>query len=216
VEQFGSVVNFASVRLSIPVFARLQQKRAQLMRALTEGMSLQLVTLGPILAGLGLLTPWVLPMLLGPGWLPAAEVYPFIAVGYLAGTAFSLHLSVLWVVQKVLAVALFRLIYVCFFAGAALVLVPRMGLFGFGWACLLALPAWLLFLVWFRLYVGRPVTPQAGIWFMAWAVALFSLPLGYLVWLGVLVPLAWPESRKELLRAATMLVEMVRKNGAKP
>ena len=201
VEQFGSIIVFASERLSVPVFARLQEDRARLVNALNKGMSLQLMALGPILVGVGSIAPWVLPILLGPDWLPALEVYPFVALYFLTATAFILHSSVLFVLRRIWEVALVRLVDVSLLAGSALLLVPHLGLKGFGWASVLALPSWILLLIWFRAYVGRPISTQAMLWFIGWAIPLFGWQLGPWAWTSVLVPLIWPATRRELLQA---------------
>src|SRR3712207_8623258 len=56
--------------------ARLQESRDRVVQALDKGMNLQLMALGPLQAGTVLVAPWIIPLLLGPEWLPALEVYP--------------------------------------------------------------------------------------------------------------------------------------------
>jgi PST family polysaccharide transporter len=210
VEQLTSVVLIPVSRLSIPIFARLREDKTRLARALTEGTTLQIVILGPILAGLGLVAPWVVPFLIGPRWLPALEVYPFIATAYLVAGAQSLHTSILFVLGKLWEVAIFRLTHLFVFAGSALLLVPLLGLSGYGWADLVALPTYLLLLIWTSLHVGRPISAEAVVWLVGWTLPLFSWQLGHWVWLGALVPLVWPATRKELLRAAAVAWHEVR------
>lgn len=53
------------------------------------------------------------------------QVYPFIAVGYLANTMFSLHSSALYVLKGNWRVTSFHLAHVVLFAGSALLLVPQ-------------------------------------------------------------------------------------------
>ena len=200
VDQVGSIIALPVARLSIPVFARVQENRDQVMQALDKGMNLQLMGLGPLLAAAGLVAPWVLPTLLGPEWLPALEVYPFIALSYLVGTTFSFHSSVLFVLRRLWEVAAFRLLNLILFAGAALLLVPYLGIVGYGWAEVVHIPSWILLLAWFRVYVGRPVSSRALVWLIAWAVPLFSWQLGLWVWASVVGPLLWSATRRELLQ----------------
>jgi O-antigen/teichoic acid export membrane protein len=200
VDQVGSMITLPAARLSIPVFARLQEDRDQVVKALDKGMRLQLMGLGPLLAGVGLVAPWVIPLLLGSSWLPALEIYPFIALSYLVGTAFGLHSSVLFVLGKLWEVAAFRLLNLVLFAAAALLMVPHLGLIGYGLAEIVHIPSWILLLYWFRVYVGRPFSIHAGVWLIAWAVPLFGWQIGPWVWLSLTIPLIWPATRRELLQ----------------
>jgi O-antigen/teichoic acid export membrane protein len=198
VEQAGSIIMIPSTRISTPVFARLQADTAQLRKALAEAMSLQLMMQGPVLAVIGLVAPWIVPLLLGPSWLPAVTVYPFIALSYLVGTAFSLHSALLWVLRRIWEVALFRLVHLVLLVVSALLLVPPLGLIGFGYAELLALPAWILLLVFFRMHVGKPVSAQAAVWFTAWAIPVIGWPLGLWVWMSAILPLTLSITRWQL------------------
>src|SRR3712207_6868358 len=53
-----------------------------------------------------------------------------------------------------------------------------------------ALPSYLLFLIWFRVYIGKLRYTYAGIWFIAWAIPLFGWQLGLWAWISVILPLA--------------------------
>jgi PST family polysaccharide transporter len=193
-------------RVATVALARLQEDRARLVQAVTEGLSLQLMLLGPILAGFGLVVPWILPLLFGPRWLPVLEVYPFIALTYLCIAGVNLYSSALSVLRRNWQVATSNLVHSTLLAGAALLLVPHLGLSGYGWAEVVAIPSYILFIIWFQVYIGRVRYTQAGVWFIAWAIPLFSWQLGPWVWVSVIVPLIWPATRRELLQAvATVL-----------
>jgi PST family polysaccharide transporter len=212
VEQLSFIATGPSWRLSIALFGRLQENRARLVRALTEGMSLQLMLIGPLLVGFGALAPWILPPLLGSRWLPMLEVYPFIALAYLSVATFHLHSSALNVLWRNWQVAVADATHVALFVGSALLLVPRLGLRGYGWAEVAALPAYILLVICVLLYVGRPTYSRAGVWFAAWAVPLFGWQLGSLAWASVLVPLIWRPTRRELFQAVKMVWEtMIRR-----
>jgi len=210
VEQVSSTIMAVSWRLSIPVFARIQEDRPRTIKALADGVSLQLMTVGPLLAGFGLVAPWLIPLLFGPSWLGTVMVYPFIATGHLAGAAFNLHTSVLYVLRKIWEVAAFHLVYIILFAGSALLLVPRLGLRGYGWAELAALPSYGLLLVFVLHHIGRPVSAQAAIWFAAWVVPLFGWQLGPWAWISILVPIVWPATRRELTQFVALILRKAR------
>jgi O-antigen/teichoic acid export membrane protein len=210
VEQLSNIVLLPVGRLSIPIFARLQDDRARLASALTQAISLQFMVLGPILAGFGLAAPWIVPLLLGARWLPALEVYPFIAVAYLSASSSGLLSTVLFVLGRLWEVAIFRLAHLILFAGSALLLVPHLGSVGYGWADVVALPSYALLLTWVTVYVGRPISAQAGVWLVSWTVPLFSWQLGPWTWVGAIVPLLWPATRRELLQTIAMVRRRIR------
>jgi PST family polysaccharide transporter len=211
VEQLSYVVLLPVARLAIPVFARLREDRGRLTKALNEGTALQLLVIGPVLVGFGLVAPWIVPLLLGSQWLPALEVYPFIAAAYLSGATVSLHSSVLFTLGKLWQIAVTRIAHVVLFAGSALVLVPRLGLKGYGWADMVALPSYVLLLIWVWAYVGKPISAETLVWLACWILALFAWQLGPWAWAILLVPLIWPSTRREVPRAAATVLASISK-----
>jgi O-antigen/teichoic acid export membrane protein len=205
VEQLSSLTTIAS-RISLPVLARLQRDPVRLMKAVTEGTSLQIMVLGPILVGFSWASPWIIPPLFGPRWLPVTEVFPFIALSYLSMTMLHMCSSALYVLRKNVQVAVFHLLHVAMFAGAALLLVPSLGIRGYGWAEVAALPSYLLSLTFVTLYIGKPSFTRAGIWFTALIIPLFGSQLSSWAWVSVIVPLLWPATRKELTQATKMVL----------
>ena len=185
-------------RLSIAALARLQRDRDRLVNAMTEGMSLQVIATGSFLAGFGWVAPWIVPLLFGSQWTSTLAVYPFIAVGSLSNAVFTLHSSVLYVLRDNWKVATFHLVHIALFAGSALLLVPRLGLAGYGWAEVIALPSYILIQVWIGSTVGSPKYSRAAIWYTAFAIPLFSWQLGPWTCISVMIPLVWPATRKEL------------------
>lgn len=210
-----SFVKTAVWRLSIAALARLQHDRARLTKAVSEGMSLQTMALGPFLAAFGLAAPWLIPALFGPRWVPVLEIYPFIALGYLVNAVFNLHSSALYVLRRNWAVTAFHLVHIFLFAGAALVLVPRIGLTGYGWAEVAALPGYLLLHLLFVRYAGRPDYARAGVWLVAAGVPLFGWQLGPWAWVCAALPLLWPPTRRELWRVTVMVLGEARSIGAR-
>ena len=193
-------------RISLPVFVRVRDDQARLVRALNEGITLQIMSLGPILAGVGLIAPWIIPLLLGSKWLPALEVYPFLATSYLTGAAVGLHASILYLLGRAWIVAVQRLTHSALFVGAAFFLVPHLGVIGYGWTDMVALPSYLLLLIWVLVYVGKPISAPAVIWYVAWVLPLFSWQLGHWTWVSAIVPFLWPTTRRELRRAVALVI----------
>jgi PST family polysaccharide transporter len=209
VEQLGFVKDI-TWRLSVPALARVQEDLSRTVRAITEGMTLQTMAAGAPLVGFSLLAPWIIPVLFGSRWLSVVEIYPFIALGYLANTGFNVHSSALYVLKKNWQVAIFHVAHVVLFAGAALLLVPYLGVKGYGWAEVAALPSYILVHIWVAAYIGRPTYSHAGIWFAAWAIPLLGWQfLGPWAVIGIIAPLVWPGTRRELLRTVEMVWEAI-------
>lgn len=180
-----SFVKNATWRLSIAALAKVQQDLPRLRRALEEAMGLQLLGLGPFLAGFALLAPWLLPFLFGDDWTPVLTIYPFIALGYLSNAVFNMHSSVLYVLQRNWSVTVFHLVHIALFAGTAWLLVDRLGLVGYGLAEVAALVSYVIV----HLYVARLFDfgyGRAWPWFLAFAPPLFfplvGLPWGLGLW----------------------------------
>lgn len=184
-----SFVKDASWRLSIVALSKVQRDLPRLRRALEEAMGLQSLALGPILAGFATVAPWILPSLFGDRWAPVLLVYPFVALSYLLNAVFSMHTSVLYVLQRNRSVMVFNLIHIALFAGAALLLIPRIGLQGYGLAEAVALGSYpVLHLYIVQLFaVGYR---RAWLWLLAFVPPLFlplvGFPWGFLLWAAAL------------------------------
>jgi PST family polysaccharide transporter len=214
VDQLSFVKN-ATWRLSIAALARIQGERDRLRKAVSDGTSLQVAALGPALAAFGLAAPWLVPMVLGDDWLPLLYLYPLVALAALSNAMFNLHSSALYVLRANWKVAAFNVAYVVLFVSAALVLVPRLGAAGYGWAELVALPSYALLHAFVVSKLGSPGYARAGIWFAASAVCLFGWQLGPWAWTAILVPLVLPVTRQEIVRnVATVLGRTKRQEGA--
>jgi PST family polysaccharide transporter len=181
-----SFVKDASWRLSIVALAKVQGELPRLRRGLEEAMGLQSLALGPMLAGFAVVAPWLLPLAFGDDWTPVLSIYPFIALGYFVNAVFSMHSSVLYVLQHNREVLVFNIIHVVLFAGGALLLVPWLGLQGYGLAEVVALGSYLVI----HFYVARLFAfsyQRSWPWLMAFVPPLF-VPLVGLPWgLGLCV-----------------------------
>jgi PST family polysaccharide transporter len=190
-------------RVSLSVLGQLQKDSARMVRAASEGMRLQTLTLGAVLAGFGLVTPWVIPRLFGPEWAAVTVIYPFVAVGYLANAIGQFEIVMLNVVDLSRRVAEFHFLYLVLFAGSALVLVPRIGAFGYGWSELVALLSYPLLHVHTSRLIGRPDWTLAGLWWLAFVSMLFWQQLGWLSLAVPVVAMCWPDTVRELRRYRT-------------
>jgi PST family polysaccharide transporter len=189
-----------SARLSTSALARVQRDTARLARALGEGMRLQVVAVALPLVLFAWLGQPVIIHLFGVAWLPVLVVYPFIALGALTNALFSLHSSALYVRRLNWDVAVFHCLHILLFAGATILLVPRMGLVGYGWAEIVAIASYLAVHLSVRSRIGPLRYGDALALWAAFGLALWWRPLGWLSLAGLgllaLLPRTWREGAR--------------------
>lgn len=200
-----SFVKNATYRLSITAFARVRHDPPRLLRAMEEGMRLQVLALGPILLAFVFLAPFVLPLLFGPEWSPVLHVLPFIAVSYLFNSLFNLHSSTLYVLGRNLDVGVFHALHVLSFAASAALLIPRLGMVGYGWAALISVIAYVVVHVAVVRHVGRLDYRLPGAWAGAFALAVFTPWVGAWALVGVVAVGLWPATWRALREHWTSL-----------
>jgi PST family polysaccharide transporter len=175
-----SFVAVSAWRLSTAALARVQSDPARLLRAIEEGMRLQVPAVAPFLLLFAWLGPWLVPTLLGPGWRQVPEIFPYVASAFLFGAVFTMQTSALFVIRKNALVATTHLIQMLLLAGVAFVLVPLGGLAGWGLGELATLAG----LVWLHRAttgaIGRPAYGKTLILAAACAGAMFTHQLGAL------------------------------------
>jgi len=211
--RIATLLSFAKAvtwRVALAALAKLGGDRERLCRGITEGMRLQAVAVGLPLAGFATVAPFVFPLFFGQRWMPALGIFPFIALSYLANSVFNLHASVLYLLQKNWEVTWFNCAHVALFASGAALLVPRLGLMGYGWAEIVALPSYLLLHVLVTREVGSPSYTTALIWFATIVIVFVVCSLGasvaYLGPLILLVPTMFFEERASLIGYAQLLL----------
>ncbi len=194
-----SFVKGATWRLSIAALGRLQGDPIRLGKAVSEGMSLQILALGPLLVAASWVSPLILPLLFGDRWLPVIQIYPFIALSYLSNAMFNLHSSVLYVLQKNWEVTAFHVAHIILFAGASLLLVPRLSsIVGYGWGEVVALGSYAVIHIFVVRNISSPDYRLPMLWWSASAAALFVYQLGWWSALGLVVIAFLPSTYQQI------------------
>ena len=119
-------------RLSVVAFAKVQHDDARLRSALEDGLGLQLLAVGPLLAGACVLGPTLIPRVFGPEWGPTVHFLPYLAIATLVANAFVAHAAVLMVRNRIGAVVRVNLANFAVLFSVSYLLVPRMGITGYG------------------------------------------------------------------------------------
>jgi O-antigen/teichoic acid export membrane protein len=135
-------VRLAAGRLAIAALARMQTNRDRFRKALEQALFLQVITLGPLLCGFALAGSWGIRHFAGTRWMPSLIVYPFIAVGVLVNSVYNLQASALFVVGKQWLVMRSYAAHVVLLGAGTFLLLPRLGIAGYGWAEVLACGAY--------------------------------------------------------------------------
>ena len=193
-------------RLSVAVLPRFQNDSRRLCKAITEGMELQILAIGAIVLGFGWFGQWVIPLIFGARWLPVLEVYPYVALGYLSSAAFNVHSATMSVLGRNARLGLFCACHVALFAGVAAIAVPAVGVKGYGWGELAALPAYYLLHMFIVRAIGSPNYRVASLWWGGAAIGLFWREIGLLAIAAPFVALLVPVSLRELRTAYGMVL----------
>jgi O-antigen/teichoic acid export membrane protein len=176
-ESLGSF-RLAAGRMAIAALARLQDRRAEFRRALEQALFLQVVTLGPLLCAFALLGPYLVRHVIGVRWVPSLQVFPFAAAGVLVNSVYNLQASALFVVGKQWLVMRSYAAHVALLAATTVVLLPRLGLIGYGWAELVACSAYGV--IHSGLAVTAPISyTRLRPWVAGFVAALFLVPVSY-------------------------------------
>jgi PST family polysaccharide transporter len=130
--------------------------------------------------------------------MPVVMVYPFIALSNLTNSLFNMHSSALYVLRRNWEVTAFNVVYMVLFVGAALLLVPRFGLVGYGWAEVATLASYVVVHLYVMRYIGSPDYWLAGLWWAACAGAMFVYQLGWWAALGLGVVAFLPSTQEKL------------------
>ena len=190
-------------RLALAALGKFQNDHPRMLRAATEAMQLQVLALGGVLVGFGFVAPWTIPRLFGAQWAAVVEIYPFIAVGYLAHSAFQLEIAMLNVIKLNGKVALFFAAHLALFAGSAFVLVRAIGVHGYGWAEVVACAGYVLLHVQVTRAIGRPSYALTLVWGGMFVSLLFWQYLGWYATLGAVAAVLWPGTVRELRKYLT-------------
>jgi O-antigen/teichoic acid export membrane protein len=177
----------ASWRISIVALGRLQSNRERMRRAFEEGMALQLLAAGGVLAGFALVAGAGIPLVFGEEWRPVLDVFPLVAASYLLMATFSLHGSLLYVLQRNSRMVAINAARLAALTVSAAVLVPLVGIAGFGLALLVGQLGYVLLDREVRRvfdYRFRRATP----WLIMFVPPLFTPLVGWPAMLLLLLP----------------------------
>ena len=201
----GIVEILTSVRtnlwlLAVAALAKVQGDTERLRRAVSEGMELHLLVLGAVVLGFGWFGGWLVPLTLGPSWLPMFAIYPYVAIFYLTVSTFNMHTAVLSVLDRNGLLAVYQAVHVLSFFAVTALCAPALGLYGYGVGELASLSTYLLLHAFVARRIGSPDYRLMGVWSLAVAIGLFWRTLGPWAIAAPFLALLWPGSPRRLGR----------------
>jgi PST family polysaccharide transporter len=154
-----SFVTVSVWRLSTAAFARVQAEPARLLRAVNEGMRLQVPAVAPFLWLFAWFGPGLIDWLLGEEWRLVPEIFPFVAAAFLFNAIFTMQASALFVLRWNLAVGETHFAQLILLTLVGFLAIPRLGLIGWGVAELAAVAGFVLM---HRATIGAVGRPRYG------------------------------------------------------
>ena len=194
-----SIIKSIVWRLSVAILARFQNDLEKLRLAVREGMELQGLAIGSALVGFAWFGPILVPWFFGARWAPVMDIYPYIALGYFTNALFNMHSSVLSLLKRNIQVAIFHAVHICLFAAVAAVLVPKLGMVGYGLGEVAALFSYVVIHIYTARAVGSPNYIPTAVWWAGIALGLFWRDLGWWAIAAPFVALAIPPSPQRVL-----------------
>lgn len=210
-------VRRATSGVALVALGRLREEPRRLGRALQEGVLLQVLSVGPLLAVIGGLLVELLPRVLGYEWAGVRDLFPLLGVYWLGLTLFSLHGPALIVLECRSVVLKASLARNLLLFSVGLAAVQTHGLLGVGIAYLASLLplAWYYRAIRARLQVSLR---SALAWVAIFAAPILAIDLGspWRILSLALLPMALlvPLLRREVLAAAVTVRSALLNPGA--
>ena len=185
-------------RIALTVLGRVQDSASRFATAVREGTLIQLFVVGVPFIGFACAARILIPLFFGSKWTEVAHVFPLVAVSYLAYVVGSLYTAGLlakgnpWltIIPSMMNAALLWL--------AAVVLVRRFGVIGYGLAELFTIPSLVITLMIYTISFGRQHILVPSIWFISIAAAILAPAVSWWLLLALVAAICIRPSRRGL------------------
>ncbi|MEL6881740.1 MAG: oligosaccharide flippase family protein [Cyanobacteria bacterium J06607_10] len=134
-----SILRMVIRRMSISVMAKLTGNAQVIRNTISRGMAYQALLIGSICSAFACLDSWIVPQLFGEEWLQSTQIFPFIALSAMIRAMFDLHAGALYAVDRNIEVTKSYVIYILLLWSGCALLMPSLGLWGYGLAELLTI-----------------------------------------------------------------------------
>ena len=167
-----SILRMVVRRMSISVMAKFIDNPEKTRNVISQGMAYQALLIGSVCATFSCISVWIIPIMFSKEWLISAQIFPFIALGTMVGGIFELHASTLYATGHNYEVARRNLWFVGILWLATLLLLPWLGLWGYGLAEIIALPSY----YWIHLSIAK-LFGSPNYWNAFWLTLASATPL---------------------------------------
>lgn len=192
----------ATWRLGLVALSKVRGQTDRLVRGIEQGMVLQLLMTSVPVLGACVLANWLIPFAFGRQWAPMIPVFAWLAVSRITTAPMTVQFAVLYAASRNTDVALGTLVNLIVTFVLAFLLVPTMGIVGFGVASAIGGLTWLQVLLSARQIAPFSMRSPLRLLVGLVPLALFPLvawPLSLLLFAPLMVVCALPEVRRELL-----------------
>jgi len=194
----AAFIKAVTFRIGLTVLGRVQGSTNRFAAAVREGTMIQMFVVGIPFIGFACAARILIPLLFGSKWTEVAHVFPFVAVSYLAYVGGSLYTAGLLAKGNPWLTIVPNLMNSVLLWLAAVVLVRRFGVIGYGLAELFTIPSIILTLVIYTMSFGRQHFLVPLIWFISIAAAILAPALSWWLLLALVVPICVRPSRQGL------------------
>jgi PST family polysaccharide transporter len=185
-------------RIALTVLGRVQDSASRFAAVVREGTMIQLLVVGIPFVGFACAAGILVPLLFGSKWTGVAHVFPLVAISYLAYVGGSLYTGGLLAKGNPWLTIAPNMMNSVLLWLAAVVLVRRFGVIGYGLAELFTIPSVLLTLIIYTISFGRQHLAVPAIWFLSIAAAILAPVVSWWLLLALLVPICVRPSRRGL------------------
>jgi O-antigen/teichoic acid export membrane protein len=203
-------VRNATWHMLITSFAKLRGETERIQSYIAKASELQVLALAPLLVAFALLGPSLFPSVMGDKWTPVVRLFPFLAAGALASSLVTPTAAAMYACGADLVVFWIRLLQVVIVAITTWIVIPRIGLEGYGLGEATVLASALLFPLLSKRAIGTTRGNVAWIWLGASVVVIFWQRLGPWVGLAPALALLYPRSRQALSAHIAMATRELR------
>jgi PST family polysaccharide transporter len=194
----ASFIKTVTYRIALTVLGRVQGSASRFATAVREGTMIQIFVVGIPFIGFACAARILIPLLFGSKWAGVDHVFPLVAVSYLAYVGGSLYTAGLLAKGNPWLTIAPNMMNSVLLWLAAVVLVRRFGVIGYGLAELFTIPSVMLTLMIYTISFGRQHFLVPSIWFISIAAAILAPVVSWWLLLALVTPICIRPSRRGL------------------
>jgi len=185
-------------RIALTVLGRVQGSASRFATAVRMGTMIQMFVVGIPFIGFACAARILIPLFFGSKWTEVAYVFPLVAVSYLAYVGASLYAAGLLAKGNPWLTIIPNMMNSVLLWLAAVVLVRRFGVIGYGLAELFTIPSMILTLMIYAISFGRQHFLVPSIWFISISTAILAPVVSWWLLLALAAPMCIGPSRRGL------------------